>query len=77
LQFVAAFRRDEALPAFDGELNPNPLANHFRQFKESRRLIAEQRQQVFGFQCPVCPAQRHVNFRSVVCAQLFGTALSL
>jgi len=64
---------------FLGELNPNPLANHFREFKKTRCLIAEQRQQFFGVQCPVYPAQFHVDFWSVsrACAQLFGTALSL
>ena len=57
------------------ELNPNPLANHFRQFKEFRRLIPQQREQVFRFQAAICAACLQVNLRQLLGVQLFGSAL--
>jgi hypothetical protein len=57
-----------------GELNPNPLPNHFGNLEKARRIAAEQRQQLLGFQCPICPPEGEVNLRSVLSAQLFGSA---
>ena len=59
------------------KLNPNPLANHFGEFKEIRRFAPEQCQQSFSFKSAICPAQFHIDFWSVSRAQLFGTAQEL
>ncbi len=57
------------------ELNPNPLANHFRQFKEPRRFPAQQHQQPFRFKRAVCVPPRKINSQSFFDVQLFGSAL--
>ena len=57
-----------------GELNPNPLPNHFGNLEKAGCFAAEERQQFLGFQCPICPAEGEINLRSVFSAQLFGSA---
>ena len=57
-----------------GELNPDPLANHFGNLEKARRIAAEERQQLLGFQRTIRPPEGEINLRSVFSAQLFGSA---
>lgn len=57
------------------KLNPNPLANHFGQFKEARGFRAQQRKQLVRIQRPIRGAFPEINLRSFLCAQLFGSVL--
>jgi hypothetical protein len=53
-----------------GELNPNPLPNHFGNLIEAGRIVAEQRQEFVSFQDAIRPAEGEINLRSVVSARL-------
>jgi hypothetical protein len=57
-----------------GELNPNPLANHFGNLEKPGCIATEQRQQFLSFQRSIGPPEGEINFRSVFSAQLFGSA---
>jgi hypothetical protein len=64
-----------------GELNPNPLPNHFGQLEKARSLGSEKRKNLLGVQCPVETPERQIDRRSAigmtVKAQLFGSAQAL
>ena len=57
-----------------GELNPNPLPNHFGNLEEAGRIAAEERQQLLGFQSSIRPPEDEINLGSVLSVQLFGSA---
>ncbi len=57
-----------------GKLNPDPLSNHFGNLEKPGCIAAEERQQFLGFQSSIRSPEGEINLRSVVSAQLFGSA---
>ncbi len=55
-QFACHGRR---LPVF--KLNPNPLADYLRQFKQARRLVKEQIQNLFDVQSAIGKSPLKIN----------------
>ncbi len=71
-QFACHGRR---LPVF--KLNPNPLADYLRQFKQARRLVKEQIQNLFGVQSAIGKSPLKINplQRCFLTARLCGPVL--
>jgi len=61
------------------KLNPNPFANYFRQFEETRCTVTKNRQQTFGVERTIHAPMREIDSgqTSLGCVQLFGSALEL